>query len=103
MWLLNTARAELKFFPTPESVPDGYAILSHVWDDHEQTFQDLQAIRSQCAADGTNPRDLVCDKIREFCVLAERGGCEWGWADMCCIDKTSSAGLSEAITSMYRY
>ncbi|PIL27103.1 hypothetical protein GSI_10243 [Ganoderma sinense ZZ0214-1] len=103
MWLLNTARAELKFFPTPESVPGGYAILSHVWDKTEQTFQEVEALRIQCAKDGTNPRDLVCDKVREFCVLAERGGHEWGWADMCCIDKTSSTELSEAIVSMYRY
>ena len=103
MWLLNTARAELKFFSTPESVPGGYAILSHVWDEHEQIFQDLQTLRAQCAADGTNPRDLVCDKIQQFCILAERGGHEWGWADMCCIDKTSSTELSEAIISMYRY
>ena len=103
MWLLNTARAELKFFPTPESVPGGYVILSHVWDEHEQTFQEIQAIRDQCSADGTNPRDLVCDKVREFCVLAEHGGHEWAWADMCCIDKTSSTELSEAIASMYRY
>ena len=103
MWLLNTARAELMFFPTPESVPGGYAILSHVWGKDEQTFQDLRALHAQCAADGTNPRDLVCDKIREFCILAERGGHGWGWADMRCIDKTSSTELSEAITSMYRY
>ncbi|PIL27100.1 hypothetical protein GSI_10240 [Ganoderma sinense ZZ0214-1] len=103
MWLLNTARAELEFFPTPESVPRGYAILSHVWDKTEQTFQDIQALRIKCAEDGTNPRDLVCDKVRAFCVLAERAGHEWGWADMCCIDKTSSTELSEAIVSMYRY
>ena len=103
MWLLNTSRAELDFFPTPESVPGGYAILSHVWDEHERTFQDLQAIRTRCAKKGTNPRNLVCDKIRGFCILAERSGHEWGWADMCCIDKTSSTELSEAITSMYRY
>ncbi|KAM5543887.1 hypothetical protein V8D89_002504 [Ganoderma adspersum] len=81
MWLLNAARAELKFFPTPESVPGGYAILSHVWDEHEQTFQDLQL------PSPSHPR----------------GGHEWGWADMCCIDKTSSTELSEAIVSMYRY
>ncbi|PIL27090.1 hypothetical protein GSI_10230 [Ganoderma sinense ZZ0214-1] len=103
MWLLNTARAELKFFPTPESVPEGYAILSHVWDKKEQTFQEVQALRIRCAEDGTNPRDFVHDKVREFCILAERGGHEWGWADMCCIDKTSSTELSEAIVSMYRY
>ncbi|PIL27088.1 hypothetical protein GSI_10228 [Ganoderma sinense ZZ0214-1] len=103
MWLLNTARAELKFFPTPESVPGGYAILSHVWGEDEQTFQEVQAIRVQCIKDGTNPRDFVHHKVRDFCVFAERGGHQWGWADMCCIDKTSSTELSEAIVSMYRY
>nr|VWO94560.1 Reducing polyketide synthase BOA6 (EC (Botcinic acid biosynthesis cluster A protein 6) (Polyketide synthase 6) (PKS6) [Ganoderma boninense] len=103
MWLLNTARAELKFFPTPEGIPGGYAILSHVWDEHEQSFQDIQALRERCAKDGTNPRDLASDKIRNFCILAERDGCQWGWDDTCCIDKTSSTDLSEAITAMYRY
>ncbi|PIL26640.1 hypothetical protein GSI_11265 [Ganoderma sinense ZZ0214-1] len=103
MWLLNTARAELKFFATPESVPGGYAILSHVWDEHEDTFQSIQALRARCAEDGTNPRDLASDKIRNFCTLAERDGYEWGWDDTCCIDKTSSTDLSEAITAMYHY
>ncbi|KAM5543883.1 hypothetical protein V8D89_002500 [Ganoderma adspersum] len=73
MWLLNTARAELKFFPGPSSVPGGYAILSHVWDEHEQSSQDrVQAFRDQCSADGTNPRAFASDKIRELCLLAER-------------------------------
>ena len=103
MWLLNTARAELKFFPTPESVPGGYAILSHVWDKHEDSFQDIQALRARCAQDGTNPRDRASEKIRNFCVLAQRDGYKWGWDDTCCIDKTSSSDLSEAITAMYRY
>ncbi|KAH7364549.1 hypothetical protein BKA65DRAFT_371585, partial [Rhexocercosporidium sp. MPI-PUGE-AT-0058] len=30
-------------------------------------------------------------------------GWEWVWIDSCCIDKTSSAELSEAINSMFRW
>ena len=103
MWLLNTTRAELHFFPSPESVPRGYAILSHVWDREEQTFQDTQNLRTQCAATGENPRDLASPKVRQFCILAEQHGYDWGWDDTCCIDKTSSADLSEAINSMFQY
>ena len=44
MWLLSTDRAELCHFASPEAVPGGYAILSHVWGHEEQTFQDVQRI-----------------------------------------------------------
>ena len=104
MWLLSTDRAELHFFVSPEDVPDSYGALSHVWDKAgEQTFQDVRRIQNTCAKDGTNPRDFVCEKIRRCCELAERHGYKWVWIDTCCIDKTSSAELSEAINSMYRY
>ena len=103
MWLLSTARAELRYFPAPETIPKGYAILSHVWGEDEQTFQDIQALRARCAESGDSPRDLASTKIRNFCVLAERDGYNWGWVDTCCIDKTSSSELTEAINSMYRY
>ena len=103
MWLLNTHRAELQFFPTPHNVPKGYAILSHVWDGEEQSFHDIQALRAQCASTGANPRDLASSKIRNFCVLAEQHGYDWVWIDTCCIDKSSSAELSEAINSMFRW
>ena len=36
-------------------------------------------------------------------MLAESHGYKWVWIDTCCIDKTSSAELSEAINSMFRY
>ena len=103
MWLLSTARAELHFFPSPEHVPGGYAILSHVWDKEEQAFQDLRALEKECALDGSNPRDKASDKIRRCCEVAETRGFHWIWNDTCCIDKTSSADLSEAINSMYQY
>ena len=103
MWLLSTDRAELHFFPDPEDVEDGYAALSHVWDKTEQSFQDVQRVQERCVKDGTNPRDFMCEKIRRCCELAESHGYKWAWIDTCCIDKTSSAELSEAINSMFRY
>ena len=104
MWLLSTDRAELHYFPSPEQVPDGYATLSHVWDkEGEQTFQDIRKIQEDCKKDGRNPRTVVCKKIRRCCRLAEQHGYQWVWIDTCCIDKTSSAELSEAINSMFHY
>ena len=103
MWLLSTDRAELRFFVSAESVPGGYAILSHVWDATEQSFQDLCKLRDECAGTGENPRDRTLAKIRDCCRLAERHGFQWLWVDTCCIDKTSSAELSEAINSMFHY
>ncbi|RPD78512.1 hypothetical protein L226DRAFT_543822 [Lentinus tigrinus ALCF2SS1-7] len=103
MWLLSTARAELKYFVGPEDVPDGYAILSHVWQGDEQSFKDIQDLQQRCAEEGTNPRDYASEKIKRLCQLAELHGYAWAWADACCIDKSSSSELSEAINSMYRY
>ncbi|KAI0746892.1 HET-domain-containing protein [Daedaleopsis nitida] len=105
MWLLSTDRAELHLFTDPASVEGGYAILSHTWSPsgHEQSFEDLQALRGKCFLSGDNPRNLACDKIRRACLLAEAHGYRWIWIDTCCIDKTSSSELSEAINSMFRW
>ncbi|RPD58014.1 HET-domain-containing protein [Lentinus tigrinus ALCF2SS1-7] len=103
MWVLSTDRAELQYFRTPEEIRDGFAALSHVWDKEEQSFQDVRRIQEACAKDGSNPRDSVCEKIRRCCELAESHGYKWVWIDTCCIDKTSSAELSEAINSMFNY
>ncbi|EJF58707.1 HET-domain-containing protein [Dichomitus squalens LYAD-421 SS1] len=103
MWLLSTDRAELHFFVTPEDIKEGYAILSHVWGDKEQSFQAIRALQERCEADHSNPRDQAMDKIRLSCEIAESHGMRWIWNDTCCIDKTSSVDVSEAINSMYRY
>ncbi|KAI0753640.1 heterokaryon incompatibility protein-domain-containing protein [Fomes fomentarius] len=112
MWLLRARTATLEYFVSPEHVPQkrewtgmkigGYAILSHVWGKNEQTFQDIKALPSQCVP-GQTPRDIASEKIRMACMLAEKDGHEWIWIDTCCIDKSSSAELSEAINSMFRY
>ncbi|KAI0645327.1 heterokaryon incompatibility protein-domain-containing protein, partial [Trametes meyenii] len=110
MWLLSTHRAEFKYFRSAEEVDGGYAILSHVWQDDEQSFEDLRALQELCspgAAKRTHsrpsPRDLACAKIRECCRLAEADGYRWVWIDTCCIDKRSSAELSEAINAMFAW
>ncbi|PIL33600.1 hypothetical protein GSI_04223 [Ganoderma sinense ZZ0214-1] len=101
MWLLSTNRAELHHFSSPEAITGGYAILSHTWGDNEQTFQDTQSLRKCCERTGDKPRDLSSDKVRESCILAACHGFKWIWNDTCCIDKTSSSELSEAINSMF--
>ncbi len=105
MWLLSTDRAELHYFSRNSDADGGYAILSHTWNKHEQSLQDVQAIGEECLQDGTNPRDHpeLSPKIRQFLILAEKNGYRWAWADSCCIDKTSSSELSEAINSMYQW
>ncbi|TFK87673.1 HET-domain-containing protein [Polyporus arcularius HHB13444] len=104
MYLLSTARAELRFFRTVEEAQyEGYAILSHVWNEKEQTFAETNTIARECGATGANPRDHSFDKVRESCLIAERYGHKWIWNDACCIDKGSSSELSEAINSMFTW
>ena len=105
MWLLSTDRAELHYFSRTFDADGGYAILSHTWDEDEQTFQEVRAISERCRRNEANPRDdlELSPKIRGLCILAEEHGYQWAWADSCCIDKTSSSELSEAVNSMYRW
>lgn len=73
-----------------------YAILSHCWDTEEVLFADL--------ADGLEARKKQgFSKIEKACVQAARDGFEYIWIDSCCIDKSSSAELSEAINSMFAW
>lgn len=42
-------------------------------------------------------------KIQKSCDQARKDGYQYVWVDTCCINKNSSAELSEAINSMYRW
>ena len=46
---------------------------------------------------------LLLRKIERCCALAARQKLSYVWIDTCCIDKSSSAELSEAINSMYQW
>jgi hypothetical protein len=77
-----------------EHVPQ-YAILSHTWGDGEVTFGDL--VHEQYKhKPGFN-------KMRYCSEQATKDGLQYIWMDTCCIDKSSSAELSKAINSMFRW
>ena len=46
---------------------------------------------------------MVSSKIRQCCIIAEEHGYKWVWNDTCCIDKTNSSEVSEAINSMFHW
>jgi hypothetical protein len=73
-----------------------YAILSHTRGADEVSFQDMQSISAARQKEGFK-------KINFCCEQAKRDGLGWAWVDTCFIDKTSSAELSEAINSMFRW
>ncbi|KAI9066353.1 HET-domain-containing protein [Trametes sanguinea] len=78
----------------------GYAILSHVWQDHEPSFQlvlSLQQLELGEAHAQMGP------KIRGCIEGAKLLGYDWVWIDSSCINKTVSTELEEAINSMFRW
>jgi hypothetical protein len=95
MRLINTTTLQLEDF-TLRDVPP-YAILSHTWAEDEVSFQEMLAgnydLRSKQGY----------TKIVETCRLAIERGLDYAWVDTCCIDKCSSAELTEAINSMFSY
>src|SRR5579862_1396337 len=93
MRLLNTTKRKLEEFASNE-IPL-YAILSHVWGKNEITFQDIEGADAE--------KKVGYEKLGKTCSMAADHGFDYVWIDTCCIDKTSSAELSEAINSMYRW
>ena len=72
-----------------------YAILSHRWTSEEVTYKEY--------LDQTYKVGPSMGKIRNACTEALRQGPNWLWIDTICIDKSSSAELTEAINSMYEW
>ncbi|KAK7421601.1 hypothetical protein QQX98_002068, partial [Neonectria punicea] len=93
MRLLNTSSLDLKEFSGIKKPP--YAILSHTWGEEEVLFEHIQ--------NGTSSSKKAYAKVIGCCRKAVEDGLEWVWIDTCCINKTSSAELSEAINSMYKW
>ncbi|KAL8976748.1 MAG: hypothetical protein Q9205_007311 [Flavoplaca limonia] len=93
MRLLNTKTLEFVEIVRPEEFK--YAILSHTWGEEEVSFEDFRKSESK--------RLQGYKKIEAFCAQAQIDGFDHVWIDTCCIDKKSSAELSEAINSMYKW
>ncbi|KAH6842486.1 heterokaryon incompatibility protein-domain-containing protein [Chaetomium sp. MPI-CAGE-AT-0009] len=100
MRLLQTASSgvpRLREFIGSQIPP--YAILSHTWDNDEVTLQQLTAADLFALQGRARFR-----KVQRACTLARtRDALMYVWVDTCCIDKTSSAELSEAINSMFAW
>ena len=78
-----------------------YAHVSSPWHKRAQLVGEYaQQIRLRNSR-WLSPR--LSNKIRGACQIARRYGHRLIWIDSCCIDKTSSTELSEAINSMYAW
>lgn len=90
-----------------------YAILSHTWGQEEVSLQefekgqelekDQELEKGQEFEKHQAKHKAGYTKIKLCCEQAKRDGFEYVWIDTCCIDKTSSAELSEAINSMFQW
>ena len=96
MWLLNAHTQELEQFLDESVVYKEYAILSHTWESEELSFHDDRA------RDPAVRQKKGFTKVEHACEQALADGLTYVWIDTCCIDKASSAELSEAINSMFR-
>jgi hypothetical protein len=74
-----------------------YAILSHRWTEEEVSFHDITHLTARVK------EKAGWEKIILTCEQAVRDGFNWAWVDTCCINKDSSAELSEAINSMFHW
>ncbi|KAI7534111.1 hypothetical protein KC331_g12736 [Hortaea werneckii] len=80
-----------------DALEEHYAILSHRWyPDGDILYADLA---NQHRPEIRNKQGWR--KLQYAVDQAERDGYRYVWIDTCCIDKTSSAELSEAINSMF--
>jgi hypothetical protein len=96
MRLLDVNTYKLKEFIGDDIPP--YAILSHTWGEEEVLYRDIEE-RSLPKL----KKRLGFKKIQFCAQQAKEDRFSYCWVDTCCIDKSSSAELSEAINSMYSW
>ncbi|TWU70972.1 hypothetical protein ED733_001703 [Metarhizium rileyi] len=94
MRLINCSTLKLEEF-VGEDIPP-YAILSHTWQTEEVLLGDISG-----AGDKSHLKGF--QKVVHTCRLANTDGYKYAWVDTCCIDKSSSAELTEAINSMFNW
>lgn len=97
MRFVNTTTFRLSQDFSGSRIPKKYAILSHRWGESEPSLQQYEAAASSLYDMGGYR------KIIAAATVANRRNYEWIWIDTVCIDKTSSAELSESINSMFKW
>ena len=91
MRLINVSSMSVEEF-VGRNIPQ-YGILSHTWEGSEVSYDEMRV--------GTARSKEAFHKIEMTCKLASEDGLAYVWVDTCCIDKSSSAELTEAINSMF--
>ncbi|KAF8550860.1 TPR-like protein [Imleria badia] len=78
-----------------------WTMFSHTWEGKEPTLKDVNLVDSVWKLD----ESPLNEKLRQFCTTARdsEDGYRWAWSDTCCIDKDTSAILSQSLTSMYTW
>ena len=100
---VDTSRAKILEYCDDEATIR-YAILSHRWTRKEVNYVEITELEKMGREDRNEIRSRDgYQKILKSCEQARKDGYEWLWVDTCCIDKRSSAELSETINSMYRW
>ena len=94
MYLVNIHTLRLEDF-VGSGIPP-YAILSHRWTEEELTFKEVFKQRANVEKKGYRKMLAACEVTKTY-------GLQYLWIDTCCIDKKSSADLSEAINSMFAW
>jgi hypothetical protein len=88
---------ELRLIEFHDDNTPPYSILSHTWGLEEVTFEDITTGMNHAVTKAGYRKIDFCGK------QAKKDGLEYFWVDTCCINKSSSAELTEAINSMFRW
>lgn len=96
MRLLNVETFQLEEFFYDDPPP--YAILSHTWGKDSEEVSHRDVLDGKLSHGSTRP-----SKVSGCCAQAKKDGFRYVWIDTCCIDKTNSTELHEAINSMFRW
>lgn len=108
--VINTETRRFDTFLSHRQVK--YAIVSHTWGSEELNQQDWKELYPPQAESWARMLPYNAERVRnieaaqgfrkieEAIKQALRDGYRYLWVDTVCIDKTSSAELSEAINSM---
>ncbi|KAF8547529.1 hypothetical protein OG21DRAFT_907345 [Imleria badia] len=76
-----------------------WIMFSHTWEGREPTLKDVNLVNSVWELDDSP----LNEKLRQFCTTASEDGYRWAWSDTCCIDKDTSAILSQSLIAMYNW
>ena len=100
MRLINVDTLLFETFADERQLPP-YAILSHTWSAEEVQYTEWRRYIQDSTVEHSSNSNFK--KVHLALQQARAELLSYVWIDTCCIDKSSSAELTEAINSMYRW